>query len=520
MVRPRPGAAPAEGDPELARIVRVAVHPSVAIARVGNSPDSFFFGPELPGTLPVAPDGFKDANGAIARQAARFRVYGYDAAGAVVRELTVADGAAIAWTVSVANKKAAWYDFNRAMDIPVAAPVGRRNHSVTGVDRDRLVVASGERTISGAGAAPVPLDAGRFLDEAVPLGELVTDEAGRLVYLPADGRGYSPGQAPLTTFSDNDGWADDTCDGPVLATVTIEGRTLVADPGWVVVTPPNYGPGLVAGLVTGYDSARLGWQTIDPAALTAEDVSFRDDVLPIFRRIVDMQWVNAGFLGSNGWGSDADYLEPALLDRLADASAAGAALRQQTFDLFRKPDDATQQPDAVPQIYGDGVDFPTRSADQWLTVTAVQYAHLTAWAAGTFTDDRAEAATGRSGRAAAGRASDRPRPGRPGFVPRWRLPPGHRGAVDAARAVDVGRPGAAEGALDDGREPGLRRPAHARADHGRRRAAGRERSRRPVALAGHAVAERRGELPIGLRPQHLAGAAHVLAGAHPQPRAA
>ena len=388
---PAPGAAPAEGDPELARIVRVAVHPSVAIARVGNSPDSFFFGPELPG------DPARRAGRVQGRQR-RHRPPGRPVPGLrlrrrrrVVRELTVADGAAIAWTVSVANKKAAWYDFNRAMDIPVAAPVGRRNHSVTGVDRDRLVVASGERTISGAGAAPVPLDAGRFLDEAVPLGELVTDEAGRLVYLPADGRGYSPGQAPLTTFSDNDGWADDTCDGPVLATVTIEGRTLVADPGWVVVTPPNYGPGLVAGLVTGYDSARLGWETIDPAALTAEDVSFRDDVLPIFRRIVDMQWVNAGFLGSNGWGSDADYLEPALLDRLADASAAGAALRQQTFDLFRKPDDATQQPDAVPQIYGDGVDFPTRSADQWLTVTAVQYAHLTAWAAGTFTDDRAEA---------------------------------------------------------------------------------------------------------------------------------
>ncbi len=388
---PAPGAAPAEADPELARIVRVAVHPSVGIARVGNSPDSFFFGPELPGALPVAPDGFKDGNGAIARQAARFRVYGYDEAGAVVRELTAADGAAIAWTVSVANKKAAWYDFNTAMDIPLATPVGRRNHAVTGTDRDRLVVASGERTISGAGAAPVPLDAGRFLDEVVPLGELVTDEAGRLVYLPADGRGYSPGQAPLTTFSDNDGWADDTCDGPVLATVTIDGRTLVAEPGWVVVTPPNYGPGLVAGLVTGYDSARLGWETIDPAALTAADVSFRDDVLPIFRRIVDMQWVNAGFLGSNGWGSDADYLDPALLDRLADASAAGAELRQQTFELFRNPDYATQQPDAVPQIYGDGVDFPTKSAYQWLTVTAIQYAHLTAWAAGTFTDDRAEA---------------------------------------------------------------------------------------------------------------------------------
>ena len=99
---------------ELDRIVRVAVHPAVGIARVGNSADSFFFGPEVPGALPVAPDGFKDASGAIARQAARFRLYGYDAEGAVVRELTAADGA-IDWTVSVANKKAAWYDFDLSL---------------------------------------------------------------------------------------------------------------------------------------------------------------------------------------------------------------------------------------------------------------------------------------------------------------------------------------------------------------------------------------------------------------------
>ena len=228
----------------------VAVHPAIGIARVGNSADSFFFGPELPGSLPVAPGGFKDAAGAIARQAARFRIFGYDAAGAVVQEITAAD-ADITWTVSVANKKAAWYDFDRAMDLPVAVAVERRNADVTGADRERLVVAAGERSISGPAAAPVALDAGRFLDEPVPLGELLTDELGRLVFLPAEGRGYSPGQAPLTSFANNDGWSDDTCDGPVLATVTIGGRTLQAEPGWVVVAPPNYGPGLRAGLITG-----------------------------------------------------------------------------------------------------------------------------------------------------------------------------------------------------------------------------------------------------------------------------
>ena len=147
--------------------------------------------------------------------------------------------------MSVANTKAAWYEFDRAMDIPVATSVERRNADV--VDRQRLVVASGEVSVSGPAAAPVALDAGRFLDEPVPLGELLTDELGRLVFVPGEGRGYSPGQAPLTSFANNDGWCDDTCDGPVWATVTIGGRALPAEPGWVVVTQPNYGPGCAPG---------------------------------------------------------------------------------------------------------------------------------------------------------------------------------------------------------------------------------------------------------------------------------
>jgi hypothetical protein len=43
-------------------------------------------------------------------------VYGYNAAGEPVAELT-ADNADIGWTVHVADKKAAWYQFQLALDI-------------------------------------------------------------------------------------------------------------------------------------------------------------------------------------------------------------------------------------------------------------------------------------------------------------------------------------------------------------------------------------------------------------------
>ena len=55
-------------------IVRCMIHPGIGTARVGNSPDAYFVGPEVPGLVPDPPDGFKDAQGRIKRQAARFRI--------------------------------------------------------------------------------------------------------------------------------------------------------------------------------------------------------------------------------------------------------------------------------------------------------------------------------------------------------------------------------------------------------------------------------------------------------------
>jgi hypothetical protein len=65
-----------------------------------NSRDEYFIGPEV--TAPVKyPMGFyKDATGALKRQAARFRVYGLNAAGKVVKELT-ADNAQLTWRVHI-----------------------------------------------------------------------------------------------------------------------------------------------------------------------------------------------------------------------------------------------------------------------------------------------------------------------------------------------------------------------------------------------------------------------------------
>src|SRR5262249_22667519 len=126
--------------PSLNDIVACKIHPGIGIARVGNSQDldGFFVGPEVPGASSPPGGGYKDtaAPAAVKRQAARFRVFGYDAAGNVVQELT--DGVAeMRWTVRLANKKAEWHHFSGPDGEIAPSAQPRRNSSVR--DRDSLI---------------------------------------------------------------------------------------------------------------------------------------------------------------------------------------------------------------------------------------------------------------------------------------------------------------------------------------------------------------------------------------------
>jgi L-Lysine epsilon oxidase N-terminal len=144
-----------------------------------------------------------------------------------VRELTAHD-ATIQWTVHLANQKAAWYQFETALDIPEAEPTSRRNAAYQGADRNALVIDPGPRRVSGRHRSAVPFDTGAFLGEPVYLGELRTDAQGRLLVLGGRGHSFSPGGVALTTFANNDGWTDDTSDGPVTARVRLGGVSLPA----------------------------------------------------------------------------------------------------------------------------------------------------------------------------------------------------------------------------------------------------------------------------------------------------
>jgi len=379
-------------------IVHAAIHPAIGVARVGNSASEYLIGPETP-EPPPAGTAYRDASGALKRQAARFRIYGYNAAGEVVRELT-ADSASIRWTVHVANRKAAWYQWAMALDVPEAAALKLplRNAKVEGADRASLVIDGGPRIIAGKDTSGKGHSfTGLFMGVEVYLGELRTDAAGRLVFLGGRGVSATPTGSPIydpadpMTFINADGWYDDTSDGPVTAEVSIEGRAVPVAPAWVITAPPNYAPAAFA-VRTLYDLL-LDLFVAAGQLPAPSGVSFADDVYPILRRLSLLQWVNRGFATQFGWGGRYPFEDPAFMARLARKPGAAqedreAELRRQVLNSFRPPEPTDNNALPWPWIYGDAMDVPPAATPrQNASVSALQYRSLQAWAAGQFEAD-------------------------------------------------------------------------------------------------------------------------------------
>lgn len=389
-----------ESAPAGAKVARVGVYPALGISRVGGSPQ-WFYAPELPG-VPVRPEGgYKDGDSLIKKQVQRFRIFGFDDEGRVVGELTSAD-ARIEWRVHVANTKAAWYGFVNPHDNGAHAPGiptrMRNQYFTTAPQREKmLVIDPGPVTISGAGvnwAGDNPEHAmrGRFWDSVdVGLGQVRTDEAGRLLVVPADGVSASPRGTPITNFADNDGWHDDWCDGPVDATVTLpDGRVLQADGAWIACVGPDFAPDIPA-ISTLYDVIEsMNWEQ-KWSELPETPLSFRQHIYPTFRRLALMEWVSAAANMRQGWLDVGDFSSAAYLARLADPSEANKPFRQKVFAAFRNPHNMgptafREEHLKMPMMPGDGVDH-NGSPLQWFQFPKLQYERLRLWADGAFEND-------------------------------------------------------------------------------------------------------------------------------------
>jgi len=370
-------------------ITKAAIHPSIGVARVGNSADEFFIGPEVTDPLPEPPGFYRDKTGALKRQAARFRIYGLNAAGQVVAELTAKD-AQIEWSVHLANKKSAWYQFQIALDIPEAAsapPSLLRNAAIG--NRSQLVIDPGLRQINGVsqqGGKKHVFDTGKFMGTSVYLGELRTDEAGHLIVLGGRGHSASFDGSKAITFANNEGWYDDISDGPVTAKVVYDGNKLEVDPAWIVVAPPNYAPM--------QKSVRTMWDLMRDVAIKAGTLprpsrpSFDNDIRPLFERLSRLQWVNAGFAAAFGWKAPNDFTRPEWMARLANPTPDAKEMRQTIANHFRVFDRDAWSPTPWPWGYGDAMNIPPAATPrQHVVLTDTQLSFLQQWAKGDFEPD-------------------------------------------------------------------------------------------------------------------------------------
>jgi hypothetical protein len=356
----------------LRRVYRI--HPSVGVARIGDSPDAYFLGAEAPGV--IAPKGSqRDALGFIKRQGARFRVYEttLDERGrsVSVRELNSND-AEIRWTVHLANRKAAASKFPPALG-------GLRNASMPDERRGELIIDAGRRSVAG-GDQHVALH-GCFLGEPVQLGALRTDSSGRLIVLGGHGRSHSPGNAPIDHYANNDNWHDDVSDGPVYAQIRFaSGEPIEAEPAWVVVGPPSYAPEIHS-ITTWYDLAFDIAVRLD-TRLSISAVSFTQHVYPILERAVQLQWVSLEARIGHGRGSSNDFLAAEAIVALASNGVGTRARRKAIYDALRRPGGGRNMP-----LLEMGLDPATPSAQLPTMLTRTQLWVMENWALGLFESD-------------------------------------------------------------------------------------------------------------------------------------
>ena len=389
------------------------IHPAVGIARVGNSPNKYFVGPEAPGVFDPPEGGYKEDPSddeellapQVKRQAARFRVYAYGTDGQVLHEVTAAH-ASVTWSVHLANKKGEWDRFQGRIgeDLPLdrRRPNAARNADVA--DRESLIIDPGSRSVTGPNQSAI-FDGGAFLGIEVPLGEIRTDADGRLLVL--GGFGTSAPTDPnrrITNYANNDRWHDDTSDGPVTATVTLaDGTVLEARPSWVIVGPPDYAPA-IPNFITMYDTmydvaVRNSWIQVPGRP------SFTQHIYPVLARTVSLQWINVRALGGHGPDTATAGHFPRNLGQLASNAPENAAARRRVFEFLRDPElvdkfragtaTAAERAKAVtqaeygfmPSVSGDDGDARSGAPGSWLTLTRTQYGFMRQWSEGDFEAD-------------------------------------------------------------------------------------------------------------------------------------
>jgi len=408
--------------------MKLSIHPSIGVARLGNSKTEICLSPDRIGGLPYDSDNygnavgpitnFKDAKGLIKRQGQPFSIFREDG-----QEITLdtPNVAAIQWTVHLANKKAAWYQYSELQgnllygeansyanqNIPLRNPESS--------DRQSLIIDPGPRTISGKQQSvsfekeyapanyPVqyPNSEVKYGVAITTLGDLLTDSQGRLVVL--GGYGNAGGDLPLTSYGGSSTWHDDISDGPVYCTIAFnDGTPSVTLSAWVIVGSPDFAPEIVNISNLSDTMFDVGVRNFNLVPEMCKDgawnpdyhANFQRDILPVINRISRYQWVSNVQPMMAFAGNIFDFSDP---------SESNKANRQKYASYFRQNDAQPPIPPELPQEQlfktDSGDMFPMMPLNsgsnsvsninimKFMAMNQTQLFLLGQWANGLFTND-------------------------------------------------------------------------------------------------------------------------------------
>jgi len=411
------------------------IHPAFGIARVGDAEGPGFIGPEQP-DVPAnwnfatgAFDNFK-VGGRVKRQGVRFRVFEFATDGSLIGEALPGQGviSAVEWTVHVANRKASFFQFDgHNGEDGDFSKNGARNETVVGNDaRAQLEIDPGPKSISGVSAGPVILtNPSPATNQTIKdLGDISTDDAGRLIFFGGHGTTLQLPKAPdIQDYVNNDGWFDDVGDGPVSATIVLkDGSRVEAVGSWVSVAPPDFAPA-IGNVVSLYETiwdvvvrnptipipdlaiyrpggvlSRLRQQRDDwdPAAnrFRTYKPSFVNDIADVLQRAFSATYVHDP---GDVKGPFHNPLAPQVCSDLGDPDTLKDSLRKEIFKRLRDPNstdpaDSRQMPRGLGDQYCDEDEHLAGSAERanpkrFFSLTRTQYAMFAQWAAGNFVPD-------------------------------------------------------------------------------------------------------------------------------------
>jgi len=405
------------------------ITPSIGVARLGNSLEQFCLSPDETGGLPYEADAsgnnlgpiinFKDDKSQVRRQGQLFKILNAEGEEITSKSPNVSS---MEWTVHLANKKAAWYQYSELEgNLLYGEKNSYKNRKVefrnatkkTESERQTLIIDPGPRSVSGPnqsigfdqGSVPSEYSA-QFPPSSVSsgtaittLGDLKTDDDGRLIVL--GGYGNAGGNEPLTSYGGSDTWHDDTADGPVYCTINFnDGSDPISLQAWVIIGSPDFAPEIVNISTLSDSMFDVSIRCFDLMPNMCKGgvfsksykVNFQRDILPIIKRFAGYQWV-ANVQSMMAFTAN-------LID-FSDPSEENKANRENYFSYFRRPNDKSESSSAKqPQselfkVNGEN-SFPMMPMNsgsnsvsnetivKFLALNDTQYYMLQQWANGSF----------------------------------------------------------------------------------------------------------------------------------------